>query len=531
MKYDKGEARGVATYKQLGVGGYYGKNEQPSEAQIRARSEGPYAGQYGMDYEPKRVSEYKRMLGDDGKYYKLGSLGKDLDTEEQIMARERREAIKEHDRVIREQNRLAAERSADILRRKGIAPPKPEQSRKGFLSHVGDRDPRILNANAPSKHEKMWAYANRFIPKPAQAPPKEIPEAPPRVLGVWKRPADEPHEFAEKKDNFRGEWPHEWGGAPEVRGPHENAPRKDRGRRGVRLQPDPIHDRGAKRDGAQDPPAEIARAELGVDVFSKAIISLSFPESLYPRQASFRPRFLLVVVSRAHILLRACPAAFDGMSSTLEISADGTEPDTGTRSVTSSGLGDTASDIRSENTVNCTETLEASESESASKPKDKVLVRNPGVRLCGRKVSKLFAVTTKTGLTYKKFQGVVHGSRPDATWGTVYSVKYADGDEQQLLYEELIPFLDEPAGGESAVPLEIVEASKIAKTDYMIYKHFAPERIGTRRTRYLIGVQNDSESPDVFYGVATDPETNNEHSFDVLFTTQFGAAAAHDLLV
>ena len=237
------------------------------------------------------------------------------------------------------------------------------------------------------------------------------------------------------------------------------------------------------------------------------------------------------MVSRAHILLRACPAAFDGMSSTLEISADGTEPDTGTRSVTSSGLGDTASDIRSENTVNCTETLEASESESASKPKDKVLVRNPGVRLCGRKVSKLFAVTTKTGLTYKKFQGVVHGSRPDATWGTVYSVKYADGDEQQLLYEELIPFLDEPAGGESAVPLEIVEASKIAKTDYMIYKHFAPERIGTRRTRYLIGVQNDSESPDVFYGVATDPETNNEHSFDVLFTTQFGAAAAHDLLV
>ena len=248
MKYDKGEARGVATYKQLGVGGYYGKNEQPSEAQIRARSEGPYAGQYGMDYAPKRVSEYKRMLGDDGQYYKLGSLGKDLDTEEQIMARERREAIKEHDRVIREQNRLAAERSADILRRKGIAPPKPEQSRKGFLSHVGDRDPRILNANAPSKHEKMWAYANRFIPKPAQAPPKEIPEAPPRVHGVWKRPADEPHEFAEKKDNFRGEWPHEWGGAPEVRGPHENAPRKDRGRRGVRLQPDPIHDRGAKRE-------------------------------------------------------------------------------------------------------------------------------------------------------------------------------------------------------------------------------------------------------------------------------------------
>jgi len=38
-----------------------------------------------------------------------------------------------------------------------------------------------------------------------------------------------------------------------------------------------------------------------------------------------------------------------------------------------------------------------SDSESASKMQDTQLVRHPGVRLCGRKVSKLFAVASEVG--------------------------------------------------------------------------------------------------------------------------------------
>jgi hypothetical protein len=247
-KYDAGEARGVATYKQSGTGGYYGLSVAVSEAQLRARQEGPYAGQYGVDYEPKRASDYRRMLGEHGGYYKLGSLGGDLDTDEQIEARERREVIKELDRVNREQNRLAGERSQLVLAKKGVEKPPEELRRKGFLSHVGDRDPRNSNAE-PSKHEKMWSYAKRFVPKPVQAAcAKRVETAPPRVHGVWKHPADEPGDFAAPSENFRGEWPREWGGVAEVRGPHENAPRLDRGKRGVRLQPDAMHDRGAKRE-------------------------------------------------------------------------------------------------------------------------------------------------------------------------------------------------------------------------------------------------------------------------------------------
>ena len=283
-KYDLGDHRGVSTYERSGAGGYHGTRERPSEAQIRARSEGPYAGQYGMDYEPKRVSEYRRMLGEDGGYYKLGSLGGDLDTEAQRAAREKREAIKELDRINREQNRLAAERSAANLAKRrgdgGAGGSKPnakngaaKQLERGFLSHVGDRDPRNPGENqAPSKHERMWSYAKRYIPKPVPAPPKKAPPAPPRVHGVWKEPAAAPEEFAAapEDNNFRGEWPSAWGGREDVRGPHQNASRVDRGRRGMQLQPDALHDRGAAREIT-----ELERLEMEHRVHQQKLRELS----------------------------------------------------------------------------------------------------------------------------------------------------------------------------------------------------------------------------------------------------------------
>lgn len=93
---------------------------------------------------------------------------------------------------------------------------------------------------------------------------------------------------------------------------------------------------------------------------------------------------------------------------------------------------------------------------------DADLVRNPGVRLVGRRVRKLFAVRKHPSQPqyYKQFTGTVLGARPDATWGTVYGVRYEDGEEQEVIYEELLPIFDEPNEKQRAVPLAAIEASK-----------------------------------------------------------------------
>ena len=58
----------------------------------------------GIDYEPGRPETYQRVLGQDGTYWTQGSLGGTVDSEEQIRAREKREAIKEMDRQVRAEN-------------------------------------------------------------------------------------------------------------------------------------------------------------------------------------------------------------------------------------------------------------------------------------------------------------------------------------------------------------------------------------------------------------------------------------------
>jgi len=225
------------------------------------------------------------------------------------------------------------------------------------------------------------------------------------------------------------------------------------------------------------------------------------------------------VASAYSLLARASSAALDPPSSM----SDGTDPAVAThhrfysdKTKTSSATSETEGGL-------------GSDSESASKMQDTQLVRHPGVRLCGRKVSKLFAVASEGGITYQKFNGVVQGSRPEATWGTVYSVRYDDGEEQEVTYEEIIPILHELNEKFPAVPLDIIEASKKAKSDWGVKKHFRHEPTGTRRN--LLGVRDDVKSPDAFFGVAKDPKTGIEHGFDVLCTSRFGAAAAHDLLV
>ena len=231
-----------------------------------------------MDYEPKRVSEYRRMLGEGGAYYKLGSLGGDLDTEAQRAAREKREAIKELDRVNREQNRLAAERSNANMAKKRGKPPRgadggaANRLEKGFLSHVGDRDPRNPGKNqAPSKHERMWSYAKRHIPKPVPAPPKKAPPAPPRMHGVWKEPAGGRRRSRRRpRITTSAASGRRRGGARGRARAAANAPRVDRGRRGMQLQPDAMHDRGQAREMS-----ELERLEMEHRIHQQKLRELS----------------------------------------------------------------------------------------------------------------------------------------------------------------------------------------------------------------------------------------------------------------
>ena len=89
----------------------------------------------------------------------------------------------------------------------------------------------------------MILYAKQNVPKPVPAPPRRAPPKPLRSHGHWEEPV--PEKFAEGP-----EWPHAWGGPPDVRGPHESklGANARSSKRGMRLQPDETHDR-ARRGG------------------------------------------------------------------------------------------------------------------------------------------------------------------------------------------------------------------------------------------------------------------------------------------
>jgi hypothetical protein len=52
--------------------------------------------------------ELTLVMGADGEYWKLGKLGPDLDSEQLLRAKEKKDAIKEMDRIVRDKNRRAA---------------------------------------------------------------------------------------------------------------------------------------------------------------------------------------------------------------------------------------------------------------------------------------------------------------------------------------------------------------------------------------------------------------------------------------
>lgn len=100
----------------------------------------------GADYEPYKQEDYQRVMGADGEYWKLGKLGPDLDSEELLRAKEKKQAIKEMDRVVRETNRRAAAAAA---------------AAGGGLSKIDANKPKP----APSARERALAFAKQ-VPKP-----------------------------------------------------------------------------------------------------------------------------------------------------------------------------------------------------------------------------------------------------------------------------------------------------------------------------------------------------------------------------
>jgi len=80
-----------------------------------------------------------------------------------------------------------------------------------------------------------------------------------------------------------------------------------------------------------------------------------------------------------------------------------------------------------------------------------VMLRAPGVSQVHRPVSKLFANPTKKDPAgFREFRGEVIGCKDHPCFGMTYVVRWEDGDEEQLVYEELMPILlpeDERASG------------------------------------------------------------------------------------
>ena len=107
----------------------------------------------GSDYEPYRQEDYQRVMGADGEYWKLGKLGPDLDTDELLRAKEKKEAIKEMDRIVRDKNRRAAAAAA------------AGGGGAGGLSKIDANKPKA----APSARDRALAFAKQ-VPKPEVKP-------------------------------------------------------------------------------------------------------------------------------------------------------------------------------------------------------------------------------------------------------------------------------------------------------------------------------------------------------------------------
>ena len=256
--YDKGEARGVRGYDRSGAGGYHRSRDGYQSRRERRRAACGFVRDGLRAQSALGITDGCSAIT---RYFKLGSLGGDTETEEHVRARERREAIRELDREVREQNRAAAERASRGGGEK-TADGKAGAA-EGFRHHAGDVDPRKPGGQ-PSKREQMILYAKQHVPKPVQAPPRRRRQSL-RGRTVTGRSRC-------RRSSRRTGWPHAWGGPPDVRDRTRACWGPARGRANARDAPAPGRDCTI---GAREEMTELEKLEFEHRVHQQKLKELS----------------------------------------------------------------------------------------------------------------------------------------------------------------------------------------------------------------------------------------------------------------
>lgn len=149
---------------------------------------------------------------------------------------------------------------------------------------------------------------------------------------------------------------------------------------------------------------------------------------------------------------------------------------------------------------------------------------HPGASLVGRPVRKLFE-DPEVPEEFRRYHGAVTGVRPHDTFQQVYVVRYDDGEEEELTFEELMPVLE--GSLEGTVPRDVLDSA-----GRMSFSRVKLLRAGIGKGNTFRGVHagTDAMGRHGFIGCVTD-DSGIEHCFAFTFPIRAGAAAAHDLLV
>ena len=128
---------------------------------------------------------------------------------------------------------------------------------------------------------------------------------------------------------------------------------------------------------------------------------------------------------------------------------------------------------------------------------------------------------------FRHFRGEVTTTAASDAFGTLYVVRYEDGDEEELSYEELLPALVVDADERwSPVPRDVSEAAE----KLSVWKVQTMNKGLGHGRRNFRGVCAADPPEAGFVAWVTD-DAGEDHVFDFLFLTRWGAAAAHDLML
>ena len=135
---------------------------------------------------------------------------------------------------------------------------------------------------------------------------------------------------------------------------------------------------------------------------------------------------------------------------------------------------------------------------------------HPGASLVGRPVRKLFE-DPEVPEEFRRYHGAVTGVRPHDTFQQVYVVRYDDGEEEELTFEELMPVLE--GSLEGTVPRDVLDSA-----GRMSFSRVKLLRAGIGKGNTFRGVHagTDAMGRHGFIGCVTD-DSGIEHCFAFTF--------------